>query len=90
MNRVLLLAMLSLVLTFSPDATTWAGSIVYNIQNYASLQNGYTLSGTITTDGTIGTLTSAELRRFLQRVFPRGFHKVRYCGLWNPSKREQS
>ena len=23
-------------------------------------------------------------------VLPRGFHKVRYYGLWNPSKREQS
>jgi hypothetical protein len=29
------------------------------------------------------------LRRFLQHVLPRGFHKVRYYGLWNPSKREQ-
>jgi hypothetical protein len=30
------------------------------------------------------------LRRFLQHVLPRGFHKVRYCGLWNRSKRELS
>ena len=30
------------------------------------------------------------LRRFLQHVLPRGFHKVRYYGLWNPSKRKQS
>ena len=30
------------------------------------------------------------LRRFLQQVLPRGFHKVRYYGLWNPSKRELS
>jgi Putative transposase/Transposase zinc-binding domain len=30
------------------------------------------------------------LRRFLQHVLPKGFHKVRYYGLWNPSKREQS
>ena len=27
------------------------------------------------------------LRRFLQHVLPRGFHKVRYCGLWHHSKR---
>jgi Putative transposase/Transposase zinc-binding domain len=27
------------------------------------------------------------LRRFLQHVLPRGFHKVRYYGLWNPSQR---
>ena len=30
------------------------------------------------------------LRRFLQHVLPRGFHEVRYYGLWNPTQREQS
>jgi hypothetical protein len=30
------------------------------------------------------------LRRFLQHVLPRGFHKVRYYGLWHPSKRDHS
>ncbi len=30
------------------------------------------------------------LRRFLQHVLPRGFHKVRYYGLWHPSKRSQA
>jgi len=30
------------------------------------------------------------LRRFLQHVLPRGFHKVRYYGLWHPSQRNQS
>jgi hypothetical protein len=30
------------------------------------------------------------LGRFLQHVLPRGFHKVRYYGLWHPSKRGQS
>jgi hypothetical protein len=33
---------------------------------------------------------SAFLRRSLQHVLPRGFHKVRYYGLWHPSKRTQS
>jgi hypothetical protein len=28
------------------------------------------------------------LQRFLQHVLPRGFHKVRYYGLWHPSKRD--
>jgi len=28
------------------------------------------------------------LRRFLQHVLPRGFHKVRYYGLWHHSKRD--
>jgi Putative transposase/Transposase zinc-binding domain len=30
------------------------------------------------------------LGRFLQHVLPRGFHKVRYYGLWHPSKRAQA
>jgi Putative transposase/Transposase zinc-binding domain len=33
-------------------------------------------------------LTGHEfMRRFLQHVLPKGFHKVRYCGLWHPSRR---
>ena len=36
----------------------------------------------------IMTLDAMEfIRRFLQHVLPRGFHKVRYYGLWNPSHR---
>jgi hypothetical protein len=35
-------------------------------------------------------LTGHEfMRRFLQHVLPSGFHKVRYYGLWHPSKRKQ-
>ncbi len=30
------------------------------------------------------------LRRFLQHVLPRGFHRVRYYGLWHSSKRSQA
>ena len=30
------------------------------------------------------------IRRFLQHVLPRGFHKVRYYGLWHPSKQKQA
>ena len=34
------------------------------------------------------TLPAAEfVRRFLQHVLPRGTHKVRYYGIWNPSQR---
>lgn len=33
-------------------------------------------------------LTGHEfMRRFLQHVLPKGFHKVRYFGLWHPSRR---
>jgi hypothetical protein len=30
------------------------------------------------------------LRRFLQHVLPRGFHKVRYFGLWHPAHRDHA
>jgi hypothetical protein len=30
------------------------------------------------------------LRRFLQHILPRGFHRVRYYGLWHPSQRDDS
>jgi hypothetical protein len=30
------------------------------------------------------------MRRFLQHVLPAGFHKVRYYGLWHPSRRKQA
>jgi hypothetical protein len=34
------------------------------------------------------TLEGGEfMRRFLQHVLPKGLHKVRYFGLWHPSKR---
>jgi hypothetical protein len=34
------------------------------------------------------TLSGQEfIRRFLQHVLPKGIHKVRYYGLWNPSQR---
>jgi hypothetical protein len=30
------------------------------------------------------------MRRFLQHALPQGLHKVRYFGLWHPSKRTQA
>jgi hypothetical protein len=30
------------------------------------------------------------MRRFLQHVLPRGFHKVRYVGLWHPGQRHNA
>ena len=30
------------------------------------------------------------VRRFLQHVLPKGLHKVRYFGLWHPSKRQHA
>ncbi len=61
MHRQLTLCLLSLFLTFGCADDSVGGSITYHIENYAALQNGYTLSGTITTDGMIGTLTDADI-----------------------------
>src|SRR5208282_2252125 len=33
---------------------------------------------------------SEFMRRFLQHVLPRGFHKVRYFGLWHPAQRHNA
>lgn len=42
------------------------------------------------TDGLkIRTISGVEfIRRFVQHILPRGFHKVRYYGLWSPAKRK--
>jgi hypothetical protein len=60
MNRAFFFSTLTLIaLTYA--STSHAASITYDLVNYPALQNGYTLSGTITTDGTIGTLTSSNI-----------------------------
>ncbi len=51
--------MLFTLLTLPPAVL--AGSTTYHIQNYPDLQNGWTLSGTITTDGTIGTIQPVDI-----------------------------
>lgn len=44
-------------------------------------QSGQTQSKTMTLEA------NEFIRRFLQHVLPKGFHKVRYYGLWAPSNR---
>jgi hypothetical protein len=50
-SAVLLVILVGMAL--SPTEVS-AGSITYTIVNYPTLQNGYTVTGTITTDGTTG------------------------------------
>jgi hypothetical protein len=57
MYRMLFAALLAI--GFVADAH--AGPITYDIQSYLSQQNGFSLSGTITTDGTLGSLTAADI-----------------------------
>jgi len=39
---------------------------------------------------TCGLSGEEFMRRFLQHVLPRGFHKVRYFGLWHPAQRHNA
>lgn len=55
------LALVALGLVAGAAERARAGSITYHIIDYPSLQNGYTLSGTITTDGAIGTLARSDI-----------------------------
>jgi hypothetical protein len=47
-------------LLFFP-ASAFSGTITYDIVNYPTLQNGYTVDGTITTDGNMGSLTAFDI-----------------------------
>src|SRR5271157_3999787 len=49
-----------------------AGSMTYDIVNYPDLQNGWTLSGTITTDGTIGTIQASDITSWTWTIVEAG------------------
>jgi hypothetical protein len=50
-----------LVLMFGIFSEASAGSITYNIVDMPADQNGFTTSGTITTDGVIGNLANSDI-----------------------------
>lgn len=58
--RPVLFALAAAALLLGGASKASAG-FVYEFQNYATLQNGFTLAGTITTDIDSGTLTSAHI-----------------------------
>lgn len=60
LRQFLFLAAAVAMLT-APDRITDAGEITYSLQNYPADQEGYTLSGTITTDGVIGGLAASDI-----------------------------
>jgi len=53
------LAAAALLAVCLPQASR--ASMIYDIVDYPGLENGWTLSGTITTDGTIGTLSASDI-----------------------------
>jgi hypothetical protein len=46
---------------FLATRTAKAGNITYNLANYPADQSGFTLTGSITTDGKMGTLSGANI-----------------------------
>ncbi|MGC1718172.1 MAG: PEP-CTERM sorting domain-containing protein [Isosphaeraceae bacterium] len=60
MQKTTLIAITLFTLLTLPPAVL-AGSMTYDIVNYPADQNGWTLSGTITTDGKIGDLAATDI-----------------------------
>jgi hypothetical protein len=46
----------------APVPRAAGGNITYLLKNYPADQNGHTVSGSITTDGAIGTLTASDIK----------------------------
>src|SRR5438128_2725742 len=59
-------------------AAASAATITYTIQNYANQQNGWTLSGTITTDGTIGALLDSNIQSWNWTISKQGVGEFTY------------
>ncbi len=60
-------AMMLFTLLTLPQAAL-AGSMTYDLVNYPDLQNGWTLTGTITTDGNIGSISSTDITSWMWTV----------------------
>ncbi len=56
MYKIILPALLLMSVSLSAQ-----GGVVYSLENYSQYQDGYTLAGSITTDGTIGALSAANI-----------------------------
>ena len=59
MSRLAVLAILAVCIVGTAPVSQ--ADIVYTVNNNASLQQGYTLTGTITTDGKIGDLAGSDI-----------------------------
>ena len=61
MKHVIYGSVMTTLLLMGVSGLASAGPITYDLASYADYQNGYTLSGTITTDGTIGVISSTDV-----------------------------
>ena len=67
-----------------------AGQITYSLQNYAADQAGSTLTGSITTDGNLGTLTAADIVSWTWTVTPPVGATVHLIGIGSRQHRSKS
>ena len=63
------LAAVAIAIVMTADISK-AGQITYSLQNYAADQAGSTLTGSVTTDGKLGTLTAADIVAWTWTVSP--------------------
>lgn len=68
MKRFAFVAVVACLEVYAVTPAVRAGQITYNIQNYPAEQSGHTLSGTITTDGTIGALAGGNILSYTYTV----------------------
>ena len=61
--RIVFVTLMSLAGSIAP-AHTFGANITYFFKDYPGLQNGHTLSGDITTDGTIGAIGNDSIMSF--------------------------
>jgi hypothetical protein len=72
------------LLTVAAMASGAQADMIYNFQNFAAFQNGHTISGTITTDGTIGTITGANITA-MNISWTGGPNPGGFSAIWTPS-----
>jgi hypothetical protein len=70
--RGFVLVATGIALLLAAPYTTEAGQTTYSIENYPADQNGASLSGTITTDGAVGALATADILSWSWTITPAG------------------
>ncbi len=78
-TKGVILAIAAFMLAASGLGQARGGDITYNLVNYHSYQGGWTLSGSITTDGTLGTLTELDIISWTWTVTFPSFNTYTYA-----------
>ncbi len=78
-TKNVILAIAASMLAASGLGQARGGDITYNLVNYQSYQEGWTLSGSITTDGTLGILTERNIISWTWTVTYPSFNSYTYA-----------